>query len=700
MLKYHHLLPCFFAFLLAHQHVSSAVTVHLDPLNARAASAFLNLAGFDNLQRALGARETFLQKHSYHGSIFQRHHEKRSDSITVPIVDIQKLRDELAEFDRLLASVLVSQPALAMGGAAPAPIQAIEVGNNSVSALPNNTTLTSSVPPSRTIPRVSSFQGAFLNSTRSNSPILATSGPVRGTNAASNKLQARTGPRIDAPPNAKIPCSDNVQGVLQVQSRADAAQLLTTPLFISPTLPRLPTTFSTVTLRSGIDPSLPRNSPGSPPVALISTMHEPSRNASGARDTSTTSPAAVLGRATPTAPIVNVSPIPIFPMPPVPLVNVSPSPGVLSPSVPITNKSPPPTTTTPNIVSTPSTPASPASSAAGLISTSVLTSAPSSNIASSTAPSAVPTNSKANTSAQLAVYFGQRPTDSNTGLLDLCNKPETDIVILAFLTTFFGPNGYPVIDFASSCGGKTPEMTARAPGLLRCDALASQITQCQAQGKKILLSLGGAIGDSTFDNEAQAVKFADTLWDLFGAGTGEDAALRPFGPVQLDGFDIDNESKQPASYLPFAQRLRALYASSPRSSAYLLTAAPQCPRPDASIPLEVLRLCDYIFIQFYNNPACELAAPDDGFPASFAAWTTDLADSDARLFVGALAWPAGGGGYVDPEVLARQVARIRDSKAFGGISLWDGPEGERNLDAKVVEGGDYLQAARRAMVSA
>ena len=68
--------------------------------------------------------------------------------------------------------------------------------------------------------------------------------------------------------------------------------------------------------------------------------------------------------------------------------------------------------------------------------------------------------------------------------------------------------------------------------------MASHISVCQSLGKKVLLSLGGSIAVSAFASDSQASEFATTLWDLFGAGTGVDPGLRPFGSVIIDGFDV------------------------------------------------------------------------------------------------------------------------------------------------------------------
>lgn len=68
--------------------------------------------------------------------------------------------------------------------------------------------------------------------------------------------------------------------------------------------------------------------------------------------------------------------------------------------------------------------------------------------------------------------------------------------------------------------------------------MASQITQCQSLGKKVLLSLGGSVATTAFSSDSQAAQFANQLWDLFGSGTGVDPGLRPFGQTKIDGFDV------------------------------------------------------------------------------------------------------------------------------------------------------------------
>ena len=65
-----------------------------------------------------------------------------------------------------------------------------------------------------------------------------------------------------------------------------------------------------------------------------------------------------------------------------------------------------------------------------------------------------------------------------------------------------------------------------------CSFLASDIETCQAAGKIVTMSLGGATGSSTFSNTSQAQEFAQTIWDLLLGGS---SSIRPFGDAVLDG---------------------------------------------------------------------------------------------------------------------------------------------------------------------
>jgi hypothetical protein len=216
-------------------------------------------------------------------------------------------------------------------------------------------------------------------------------------------------------------------------------------------------------------------------------------------------------------------------------------------------------------------------------------------------PSAPPTSGGSfNPSAKTNVvaYFGQSDATSAHPLSELCASSSIDVVVVAFVNNYFSSGGLPGVNFGAASGnGPSPaQIAAGASGLLDASALGKDIAACQAAGKKVLLSLGGAIGSTTFASDAQATAFAATLWNLFGGGHALDA-LRPFGKgVVVDGFDIDNESHNPTGYTALVTSLRALMATD-TSRQFFISAAPQCPRPDASIPLDAMRQMDFVWVQ-------------------------------------------------------------------------------------------------------
>ena len=309
----------------------------------------------------------------------------------------------------------------------------------------------------------------------------------------------------------------------------------------------------------------------------------------------------------------------------------------------------------------------------------------------------------AQSSKNLAVYYGQSPATENFTLEQMCHDENVDIVVLAFLTTFYGPAGQPVINFGPATGG-TPTLGAQklnATGLLDCPLLAKNITTCQSLGKKVLLSLGGATGVTNFTSDAQATGFAKKLWNLFGGGM-IDSNMRPFGSVKIDGFDVDNEDHSTKYYNTFVSALRETY-SGDTTKHYYISGAPQCPRPDASIPLAAMQTMDFVFVQFYNNAmaGCDIGQP--GFVDSFKAWSNDLSGNSTvagkgpKLYIGAPACETcAGKGYLDPANMTSVIksAMTAGVNNFGGVMLWDGSEAMNNTGA----GGDYLKVVKSALI--
>lgn len=296
----------------------------------------------------------------------------------------------------------------------------------------------------------------------------------------------------------------------------------------------------------------------------------------------------------------------------------------------------------------------------------------------------------------VAVYYGTTPATTSGGLLSLCNNPSVDIVILSFVFSFFDTNGYPSIDFGPGCSGQTSAQATTAPGLKDCSDLAPEITACQALDKKVLISLGGYNSNTSFSSNEQAQEFASTLWNLFGPGESLEPGLRPFGDtdVVVDGFDIDNENHSTDHYVTFATALREQFDTDD-SKTYYLSAAPQCPIPDESIPVGALQQVDFVWVQFYNNPSCNLDSP--GFQQSFKAWSDLLAvpgqGQGPKLYIGAAGFEGAGSGYVQGEKLRIRLKTAADLHVgnFRGVMLWDGSEAASNLSPRGVDYMTYVK---------
>ncbi len=160
---------------------------------------------------------------------------------------------------------------------------------------------------------------------------------------------------------------------------------------------------------------------------------------------------------------------------------------------------------------------------------------------------------------------------------------------------------------------------------------------------------------------------------------------------------LDNENHSTFGYSAFVTALRSTM-NTDKSKTYYISAAPQCPRPDASIPLDAMQAMDFVFIQFYNNAAANCNVGQSGFVDSLRAWSADLSAKGAgpRLYVGAPGCVnCAGTGYLDPTTIASVMADVKSAGLtnFGGSMLWDGSEALAN-----VEGGrDFLEVVKNSL---
>ncbi|KAG8390363.1 hypothetical protein BUALT_Bualt01G0075700 [Buddleja alternifolia] len=262
-------------------------------------------------------------------------------------------------------------------------------------------------------------------------------------------------------------------------------------------------------------------------------------------------------------------------------------------------------------------------------------------------------------SAGISVYWGQNGGEDT--LADTCATGLYQYVNIGFLTTF-GNEQTPVLNLAGHC----------EPSLGTCTRFSNDIRACQARGIRVLLSIGGATGSYSLSSADDARQVANYLWNNYLGGS---SGSRPLGDAVLDGIDFDIELGSGQFWDELA---RALSGFSSQSRVYL-SAAPQCPIPDAHLDSAIRAgLFDFVWIQFYNNQQCDYRGSVDNLLARWNQWV-DLVPS-GLVFLGLPAAPeaapetpgTSGGGFMPPNVLTSQVLpTIRSSPRYGGVMVWN-----------------------------
>ncbi|PGH28370.1 chitinase, partial [[Emmonsia] crescens] len=314
------------------------------------------------------------------------------------------------------------------------------------------------------------------------------------------------------------------------------------------------------------------------------------------------------------------------------------------------------------------------------------TMAASSLLASSTF--AVDLGSKTN----LAVYYGQGPYQER--LAHFCQQSSLDIIPISFVHIFpdQGAGGYPGSNFGNQCSSEVYENEDGVPTELYkdCHQIAEDIPICQAAGKTVLLSLGGATSAYKLDSSKSARDFADFLWGAFGPKTASwGDKPRPFGDAVINGFDFDIEHNGDFGYATMVNRLRSRYREDPGKK-YYISAAPQCPPDDKQLAVPIMTsYFDFIFVQFYNTYYCSARSwvtNPRRSEFSFDEWVKVIKRSpnpSARIYIGLAASVNAtydDNYYLSPlEVLPLAATFMtKHPKNFGGIMLWEATYSENN----------------------
>ncbi|CAL9110283.1 unnamed protein product, partial [Musa acuminata var. zebrina] len=252
----------------------------------------------------------------------------------------------------------------------------------------------------------------------------------------------------------------------------------------------------------------------------------------------------------------------------------------------------------------------------------------------------------------IAVYWGQNGYEG--GLRDACATGYYKYVLIAFLNQF-GNGRIPQMNLAGHCD----------PNSGGCTFLSSDIISCQQDyNVKVMLSLGGAIGKYSLASEEDAREVAMYIWNNFLGGSSSN---RPLGNAVLDGVDLDIELGGAAHYDDLVRYLKAY--STAEKKVYL-SAAPQCVVPDAHLqPAIDTGLLDYLWVQFYNNYCQYSTGNEDTFAQKWNQW---VFANVSKVFLGLIASPQAGNGFVTPDMLKIRVMPIvKPSEKYGGIMLWN-----------------------------
>lgn len=260
------------------------------------------------------------------------------------------------------------------------------------------------------------------------------------------------------------------------------------------------------------------------------------------------------------------------------------------------------------------------------------------------------TGSKA---GKLVIYWGQNGNEGT--LAETCATGNYDFVNIAFLPTF-GGGRTPMMDLSGHCD-------AYSNG---CTSLSSDIKSCQAKGIKVLLSIGGGAGSYSLSSSDDAKQVATYLWNNF---LGGHSSSRPLGPAVLDGIDFDIEGGTNQYWGDLAT---CLSGYSKQGKKVYLTAAPQCPFPDAWIGNALKTgLFDYVWVQFYNNPPCQYASGDvANLENAWKQWISDIPATKIFLGLPASAQAAGSGFIPVGDLISKVIPAIKGSGKYGGVMLW------------------------------
>lgn len=123
----------------------------------------------------------------------------------------------------------------------------------------------------------------------------------------------------------------------------------------------------------------------------------------------------------------------------------------------------------------------------------------------------------------IATYWGQNIREGR--LTTACATGKFQIVNIGFLSTF-GDGQPPQVNLTRHCN----------PICNGCWNVSAGIVNCQNDGVKVMLSIGGPHGNYSLSSAAEALDLADYIWNNFLYG--HSTSPRPFGYAPVDGVDF------------------------------------------------------------------------------------------------------------------------------------------------------------------
>ena len=244
--------------------------------------------------------------------------------------------------------------------------------------------------------------------------------------------------------------------------------------------------------------------------------------------------------------------------------------------------------------------------------------------------------------------------DNGSTVMPLSEIPsEYNLVAIAFA------DNHPELDGGITFDLATDELNGYTDARFRDDVAA-----IQAEGRKVIISVGGELGHVDVTNPTQARNFADTTYEL----------MRDYG---FDGVDIDLEHGIDADHMTDA--LRDL--SGQAGSDLIITMAPQTidfQNPGAGYYRLADNISDILTIvnmQYYNSGSmlgCDGAVYSQGtsdFVAAQACIQLEMGLSPDQVGLGLPAVPsAAGGGHMPPSDIVAALDCLEAGTSCGSFS--------------------------------